>query len=172
MITEQHIAESLSRACIQAIAGRAGFSLGREELDYGVDGSFNEVIQLSSGRRVASGLCLHFQLKASTRWHYANDMIVYDLEAKTFNDLVLRHHTRGVIPCVLVLLALPQDSDRWLECSESSVTIGGGCYWQYLAESETPNHRSVRISIPRQQHLTPQSLVNLFDQLKSGEWPP
>jgi hypothetical protein len=43
VLTDQHIAESLSRAYVRAIAGRAGLNLAIREYDYGVDGSFDEV---------------------------------------------------------------------------------------------------------------------------------
>lgn len=66
MITDQHIEEGLSRACIQAIAARAGLSLSKPEPDYGVDGAFNEV-NILNGRRFQSGFSLHYQLKASTQ---------------------------------------------------------------------------------------------------------
>ncbi len=169
MLTDQHIAEALSRAYVQAIAARAGLNLAIREFDYGIDGSFNEVV-IRNRRRVESGFCLHFQLKASTRWRYDDVAVVYDLEAKTYNDLVMRRGMRGAIPCLLILLTLPQDSARWLECSEIGVTIGGGCYWEYLSGTPTENRQSVRIYISRQQQFTPDALVSLLDKVKSGEW--
>jgi hypothetical protein len=44
VLTDQHIAEALSRAYVRAIAGRAGVNLAIREYDYGVDGSFDEVV--------------------------------------------------------------------------------------------------------------------------------
>jgi hypothetical protein len=41
VLTDQHIAETLSRAYICAIAGRAGLNLAIREYDYGVGGSFD-----------------------------------------------------------------------------------------------------------------------------------
>ncbi|WP_200892320.1 DUF4365 domain-containing protein [Aliterella atlantica] len=87
MITEQHIEEGLSRACVQAIAAKSGLIISRAEFDYGVDGTFNEV-SVINGRYCQSGFSLHFQLKASTRWQQNKDKIVYDLEVKTYNDLI------------------------------------------------------------------------------------
>ncbi|MBD1859679.1 MULTISPECIES: hypothetical protein [Leptolyngbya] len=51
MLTDQHIAEAISRAYIRAIAGRAGLNLAIREYDYGVDGSFDEVV-VRQNRRV------------------------------------------------------------------------------------------------------------------------
>ena len=82
MLTEPHILESLSRAYIRAVAGKAGLNLSFREYDYGVDGNFDE-ITIRNNRRVESGFSLSFQLKASTQWQRNDNTIVYDLEALT-----------------------------------------------------------------------------------------
>jgi hypothetical protein len=99
VLTDQHIAESLSRAYVRAIAGRAGLNLAIREYDYGVDGSFDEVI-VRQNRRVESGFSLSFQLKASTQWQLEAAQVVYDLEVKTYNDLILRRSIKTATPCI------------------------------------------------------------------------
>ncbi|NHC36645.1 DUF4365 domain-containing protein [Scytonema millei] len=169
MLTDQHIAEALSRAYIRAIAGRAGLNLAIREYDYGVDGSFDEVI-VRQNRRVESGFSLSFQLKASTQWKLDSTHVIYDLEAKTYNDLILRRSIRAAIPCILILLALPPDSTQWLICEESELRLKGTCYWEYLSGNLSGNRQSVRIYIPRTQRLTPESLLTLMENVKTGEW--
>jgi Domain of unknown function (DUF4365) len=132
VLTDQHIAESLSRAYVRAIAGRAGLNLAIREYDYGVDGSFDEVV-IRQHRRVESGFSLSFQLKASTQWQLDPNDVIYDLEAKTYNDLVLRRSIKTAIPCILLLLALPADSEQWLICEASQLRLQGTCYWAYLS---------------------------------------
>jgi len=166
MLTEQHTMEALSRACIQAIAGKAGFNLAIREFDYGIDGSFNEIAIIKS-RRVESGFCIQFQLKASTNWQYSENAIVYDLEAKTYNDIVGR--VKGTVPCLLILLALPKEREKWLECTEASLTIGGSCYYKYLRGIPTVNKKSVRISIDRKNIFTSANLIELFKKVKTGQ---
>ena len=170
VLTEQHIAESLSRAYVRAIAGRAGLNLAIREYDYGVDGSFDEIV-VRKNRRVESGFSLSFQLKASTQWRLDSDRVIYNLEAKTYNDLILRRSMRAATPCILILLALPSDSGRWLICEESALRLEGACYWEYLSGSLSANRQSVRIKIPRFQRLTPESLLTLIENVKTGEWP-
>jgi Domain of unknown function (DUF4365) len=121
VLTDQHIAEALSRAYVRAIAGRAGLNLAIREYDYGVDGSFDEVV-MRQNRRVESGL------------------------------------------------ALPADSSQWLICEESELRLQGTCYWEYLSGSLSENRQSVRIRIPRSQRLTPESLLTLIENVKTGEW--
>jgi hypothetical protein len=122
MLTDQHIAESLSWAYVRASAGRAGLNLAIREYDYGVDGGFDEVV-IRQKRRVESGFSLSCQLKASTQWQLDPIDVIHDLEVKTYNDLVLRRNIRTAIPCILILLALPADSDQWLICEASQLRI-------------------------------------------------
>jgi hypothetical protein len=169
VLTNQHIAESLSRAYVRAIAGRAGLNLAVREYDYGVDSSFDEVM-VRQNRRVESGFSLSFQLKASTQWQLNDAQVVYDLEVKTYNDLILRRSMRTATPCILILLALPSDSMQWLICEETQLRLQGTCYWEYLSGSLSENRQSVRIRIPRSQRLNPESLLTLIENVKIGEW--
>jgi Domain of unknown function (DUF4365) len=169
VLTDQHISEALSRAHVRAIAGRAGLNLAIREYDYGVDGSFDEVV-VRQTRRVESGFSLSFQLKASTQWQIDATQVVYDLEVKTYNDLLLRRSMRTATPCILILLALPLDSEQWLVCEETQLRLQGTCYWEYLSGSLSENRQSVRIRIPRSQRLTPESLLTLIENVKTGEW--
>lgn len=168
MLTDQHIAEALSRAYVRAIAGRAGLNLAIREYDYGVDGSFDEVV-MRQKRRVESGFSLSFQLKASTQWQLDFTHVIYDLEAKTYNDLVFRHSMRTTTPCIPILLALPNDSEQWLICEEAQLRLQGTCYWEYLSGSPSENRSSIRIRIPRSQRLTPESLLTSMQNVKTGE---
>ncbi len=169
MLTDQHISEALSRAYVRAIAGRAGLNSAVREYDYGVDGSFDEVV-VRQNRRVESGFSLSFQLKASTQWQLNDTQVVYDLEVKTYNDLILRRRMRTATPCILILLALPSDSMQWLICEETQLRLQGTCYWEYLSGSLSENRQSVRIRIPRSQRLNPESLLTLIENVKTGEW--
>lgn len=169
MLTNQHIAEALSRAYVRAIAGRAGLNLAIREYDYGVDGSFDEVI-VRQNRRVESGFSLSFQLKASTLWQLDPTHVIYDLEVKTYNDLILRRSIKTATPCILILLALPADSTDWLICDESELRLQGTCYWEYLSGNPSTNRSSIRIRIPRSQRLTPESLLTLMQNVKTGDW--
>jgi Domain of unknown function (DUF4365) len=112
----------MSRAYVRAITGRAGLNLAIREYDYGVDGSFDEVV-VRQNRRVESGFSLSFQLKASTQWQLDDTQVIYDLEAKTYNDLILMLRLRAATPCILILLALPPDSEQWLICEELELRL-------------------------------------------------
>ncbi|MFC5353768.1 DUF4365 domain-containing protein [Azospirillum himalayense] len=161
MITKQHTQECLSRAFIHAVAGRAGvnFNLG-SAFDYGFDGQFRPV-KIRNGRRNDSGFPLDFQLKATTDWEHDGGFVVYDLEAKTYNDLVGREPAE--IGAVLILLCLPKDEAEWLVFQEDRLELRRCCYWERLVGAPTDNVETKRIRIPRTNLLTVESLNAILD---------
>lgn len=163
----QHVEESLSLAYVQAIAGAAGVALGTLSYDYGIDGSFRPIKKLGK-RRMIDGYALDFQLKASTRCQVEPTHIVYDLEAKTFNDLVDRDDAS--IPCILILLVLPPQSELWLTISEQELLLRHCCYWHMVTGEPSDNESSVRVRISREQLLTPDTLRDLLSSVSEGGW--
>jgi hypothetical protein len=167
MITSQHIEEGLSRAYVQATAARAGVNIGNTYLDYGIDGTFCR-IQVRGKRRFDSGFKIDYQLKASTNWKLEDDHIVYDLEAKTYNDIVNRSEEGRAVPLILILLCLPKNSSEWLMSSEDHLLMRKCCYWTTLNGTQTTNVGTIRIRIPRGQLLTPDALNVLLTQVERG----
>ncbi|CAO3358124.1 DUF4365 domain-containing protein [Azospirillum melinis] len=165
MITKQHTQECLSRAFIHAVAGRAGVNFNMDSaFDYGIDGQFRRVGKRGT-RRVDSGLVLDFQLKATTDWEHDGEFVVYDLEAKTYNDLVGREPAE--IGAVLILLCLPKDEAEWLVFQEDRLELRRCCYWERLAGEPTDNIETKRIRIPRTNLLTVESLNDILDHERS-----
>jgi Domain of unknown function (DUF4365) len=89
LFPQQIIEELLSVAHVQAVAARAGVSISSFDKDFGVDGTFRQTMA-TGNRRFTSGYALDFQLKASTKWVLEPEFIAYDLEVKSYNDLVHR----------------------------------------------------------------------------------
>lgn len=88
MLTIPHCKESLSCAYITAVVGRARASIDWSRThDYGVDGSVKQIIKTGS-RHHESGFGFDFQAKSTASWEIEGEYVVYDLEAKTYNDLV------------------------------------------------------------------------------------
>jgi Domain of unknown function (DUF4365) len=169
LLPEQTIEELLSLAHLQAIAARAGISIAMNDRDFGVDGTFRPLVK--RGNRIfPNGYALDFQLKASTKYRSESNFIIYDLEAKTYNDLVQRRQSGDFIPCILILKTLPDRSDNWLVVSNHNLVIGGGCYWYAIDGDYSENNYSVRIRIPTEQLLTPITLTNLLERVQTGEW--
>jgi hypothetical protein len=159
-ITEQHTEESLCLAHIYALAGVAGVNYGiRKGYDYGVDGQFNEVITRGT-RRVDSGFPLDFQAKATIDWELKDGHIVYDLEAKNYNDMVERSDAETTL--MLILLCLPKARTQWHGATAQETIMRHCCYWHILTGEPTPNTSKKRIFIPETQILTPDTLNELL----------
>jgi hypothetical protein len=169
MLTNQHIEEGLSRAYVQVIASRAGISIGTPQLDYGIDGTFSK-IQIINKRRIESGFKLDYQLKSSISWELSNNHVIYDIEAKTYNDIIYRSRESRAVPIILILMCLPRNSSEWLENSEDHLLLRKCSYWMTLTGDFTDNFRSVRIKIPREQILTPGSLSALLESIEKGDF--
>lgn len=163
MITRQHTQEALCRAHLIALAGLAGANYELQAgFDYGVDCTIRGVaVNPSDGRRIGSGFSIELQLKSSTRWQLEEDSVVYDLEAKTWNDLVSREV--AAIPLYLVLLCLPADDDDWLNCSEDQLVLKNCCYfYRPQGQPRTENTASVRIRIPRMNLFNSKAVIDLL----------
>ena len=138
-------------AHIYALAGMAGVNYSTTRYDYGIDGHFNPVVKYGN-RMVQTGFALDFQAKATVDWSLKVDKIVYDLEAKNYNDMVLR--TPAESSLVLILLCLPKNREGWHGATHNETILRHCCYW-FLVEGEpTPNDSTQRIYIPRENLLT------------------
>ena len=172
MITENHTKEALCRAYVQAIAGRAGINalIGKTEFDYGIDGTFSEVqvrIEAGKERHFSCGFNWDFQLKCTVDWTIDGDQIVYDLEAKTFNDLAVRASTPGTTAAFLIVLCLPKNPDEWIDLDENQLILRKCGYWYRVTPPPTANKDAIRIRVPRVQKFDHEALKQLFVTLRN-----
>jgi hypothetical protein len=167
MITDQHRQEQLSRAYMHAVAAHAGLIFESTTVDYGVDGTLRGVTE-RNGRRLVGGHSIDVQLKATTDWICRGDNIVYELEAKTYNDLVDRFNEPRGTPMVLVVLCLPKDEKAWLGVSHDQLILRHCCYWCRLGGSRTDNTASKTIEVPRANILDPAAVSQLLDRVALG----
>lgn len=165
-ITIQHQKEALSQAYVRAVIAKAGFNFGKTEFDYGIDGTIKDVIN-RNGRYVDSCFGINFQLKSSCDISFENGHVIYDLESKNYNDLVTES---SMLPNILILLALPSNSDEWLEVTLDQLVMRKCAWWCSLEGQEpTTNETTKRIAIPDCQIFSPTTLVDLMEKVKGGE---
>lgn len=160
-ITIQHTQEKLCFAHIYALAGVAGVNHTTNAHDYGVDGQFTEVKLRPNGGKTNSGYPLDFQAKASIDWELKGDRIVYDLEAKTYDDMVTRETSETTL--LLILLCLPKSQAEWHMMTDDATTLRRCCYW-HIEPPGPPcgNSSTKRVYIPTNQLLTPDTLRQLL----------
>jgi hypothetical protein len=148
-------------AHIYALAGVAGVNyFVQKTYDYGVDGQFTLVVRRNN-RLVDSGFPLDFQAKATVDWKLVDDHIVYDLEAKNYNDLAQR--TAAESTMILILLCLPKERSNWHGTTCDETILRHCSYFHTISGELTSNSETKRIFIPKENLLTPASLNKLLD---------
>lgn len=165
-ITVQHQKESLGQAYVRAVVAKSGFNISVSEHDYGVDGLIKDV-GVRDGRHFETGFGINFQLKSSVDVTFEDGFLVYDLESKNYNDLVIE--TR-MLPIILVLYVMPRDETQWLSVDQGQMVIKQCAWWCSLAGLEpTENEDTKRIRIPIDNIFTPDNLMGLMNKVKGGE---
>lgn len=169
-MTEEQIKEQLSKGYLNLLASRAGYKSRTHELDHGVDVTITRVREYIRGngkkRLLDSGQCIDVQLKCTCEKSIVAgpDFIKYDLEAKSFNDLVDR--ADDVAPLILVLMVLPDDKNKWLNVRNHEIALAKCAYWYLPDDGATysDNGRTTRISIPRINALCIDFIDNKFKE--------
>ena len=149
-------------AYVDAVAGRAGINVARTLHDYGVDGSFHPIKEVFGGY-AQGGFGVDFQLKATVNWEIKGSSVLYDLDAKAYNNIVGREPCE--IPMVLIVMCLPKREAQWLRQSETALLLQKSCYWYWERNGvPTKNVSTIRVSIPRSNLLD----VGGLDRLMKG----
>lgn len=169
-MTEEQIKEALSRGFIQLVANRDGFKCQKPDFDHGVDLSITRSRAVNRGGRVRfldTGEYIEVQLKATTEHSVerTNGFIKYDLEAKTYNDLIERRD--DVTPLFLVLFVLPTNSDVWLNVEAERLILRGCAYFYRPTPLDPPteNLHSRRISIPDGSLIGQSFVREVFEEV-------
>jgi hypothetical protein len=167
MLTIPHCKESLSRAYVTAVVGRARHSISWcRDFDYGVDGTVFELA--SRGNRIReTGLGFDFQSKTTVDWSLDGADVVYDLEADAYNNLVERGGTTA-FPFLLILLCLPRDDSQWLDVTPGQLVMQKCAYWCKVNGTLTPNSATTRVRIPSANVFSPAAVGNLLNDIKAG----
>jgi hypothetical protein len=166
VLIRNHRQELLCRAWILAVAARCGLGINFRELDYGIDITLHSISRRGS-RAVESGFKLDIQAKSTSLLNLSSSDVVYDLEVKAYNDL---RETEVGCPRILVLLLLPDEEHDWTTHTEEQMILRQAAYWISLRGMPLrDNLRSVRVTLPRSQLLTPTALTSIMDRLHRRE---
>jgi hypothetical protein len=159
MITTAHRMESLSRAYLQAVAAQAGLNYALFTYDYGIDISLREV-ERAGPYYVDTGRAIDIQLRSTTGVIEVDAEVRFDLDVRTYDHL---RDDRAWVNRVLVLLVLPSEEARWVSQTADALTIQGRAYWLVLrGRPAVENTATVRVTIPRQNVVTPNALRQLL----------
>lgn len=166
MLPVQSIEEMMSVSYVSAVVARSGFSPSSVSYDFGTDLSVRKIGTFGK-RRIDLGGILDLQLKASINWSTTSEHLIFDLDAESYNRLILRN-IHSTTPCALVVCCLPREEKYWLEVCEDELKIKKCCYYHFVSGIETKNKKSQRIHIPRQQILTPDAIHDIVNSIDAG----
>jgi len=170
-MTEEQIKEQLSNRFIGILAANRGFALDKPDLDLGVDYQLKKttsyVTPLGKTRYTYDSRYIDLQLKATTENSIIDEplQIKYDLEVKSYNDLVERQ-TNGTAPLILILFVLPHDANIWVDIDHAEIRLRKHAYWFSPAVGSLPttNGHRIRIEIPKTNMLGIDCFNNLHQQ--------
>lgn len=162
-----HIEEEISRSYINAVSVTAGMTCQKYDADYGLDGCINDISYNATRKRYSpTGFGIDFQLKATTTASYVGGEVVYDMEVKTYKDLIRTDIGR---PRILVLYVMSDNKDEWVNVSKTETVLKRCAYWYSLrGKLDTTNKERVRIKIPESQCLDQEELKRIMNIVKLG----
>jgi hypothetical protein len=160
--------QELNLSYLQTVAAIAGFAFNVRRQDYGIDGSFHGIGQLATGEYYEKTWALNYQAKATVRAKRLTDeaTISYALKAEAYNKLV-HANNEGPTPCLLIVLALPQDESAWAQFDEDFLAMSGCCYWSIIRD-DNHNASSVTVRLPRVNQFNPKALADLYQSVIDG----
>lgn len=171
-MTIEQIKEQLSNRFVGILAANRGFAIDKPEVDLGIDYQlkkiFNYTLPNGKNRLSVDSRYIDIQLKATTENTIVEeqDSIKYDLEAKTYNDLIHRLKN-GIAPLILILFVLPSDQNDWVDIDETELKIRRNAYWYIPTDNSdfTENEYRIRVTIPKTNRLGIDCFNNLHQQL-------
>lgn len=170
-MTEEQKKEQLSNRFIGILASNKGFVIDKPDLDIGVDYQLKKtttyITPSGKTRYTYDSRYIDLQLKATTENSIIDEpnSIKYDLEAKSFNDLIERQ-TNGTAPLVLILFVLPHDQNTWVEVDQAEIKLRKHAYWFIPPAGTLPtnNEYRIRIEISKANMLGIDCFNNLHQQ--------
>ena len=112
MLQEAQIKELVSKYLIMLLASVEGYKIGEDNLDNGVDLTIKSVRRFESmgkARYMNTDKAVDIQIKCtSSKYIIKRDkIVVFDIDVKNYNDLLVRFDEQEVIPLILILIILP-----------------------------------------------------------------
>lgn len=151
--------EAFSKAYVRAVSATAGYFVEQPEVD------INSIDLRIVGQQVRGTYRspqLELQLKCISGFVLGDRSLKFPLKVKNYNELRGRDR---VVPCILVVVLVPEQATQWLKQSEEQLVLCGCGYWLSLAEApETTNQSKITVEIPRKNIFNVAGLKNLMQQ--------
>lgn len=163
-ITQQQ--EQFSNAYLRMVATVAECTLSKPEVD---DDSVDFTIHGKGYNGKYGYPRLDVQLKCYRNFPIQLQGFSYPLKIKNYNDLKV---TNVLVPRILIILVVPKNIEDWLEHSDQQTIVKHCAYWASIrGKPPTQNTKTVTVSIPQRNRLTPNELRRLMQIVASGDTP-
>ena len=172
-IPQNDVEADLSYAYLHAVAARAGAVCNlshRNEDNKGIDATLR-VFGPFAGATYRKSIPFDVQLKATIKTPTDRGAhLSYSFKGKERYDR-LREPCEAM-PCLLIVLFLPDDDARWVEHSAEGLLLRKCAYWVSLREApDFTNADNQVIHLPKAQVVTPQSLHAVAARVAVGDFP-
>lgn len=171
-MTIEQIKEQLSNRFVGILAANKGFVIDKSDVDLGVDYQLKKTFRYTQAngktRYNVDSRYIDIQLKATTDKSIIDEAntIKYDLESKSFNDLVYRQQN-GIAPLILILFVLPHDPNDWVNIDADEIKLRRRAFWFIppANSDQTENDYRTRITIPKTNRLGIDCFNEIHQQL-------
>lgn len=148
---------------VRALAEAAGFTVQKMNDDY-------ILVDLLVGYPGAKGTLrnplIGVQVKASRRARRGRAGWTYNLESKYYNELA-EPPGQLSMPTFLVLVVVPENTDRWVDTSEDHVLLRQAAYWTCLhgerQRRDLKPDSKVPVSFPYENLLSKDAFQRMLD---------
>ena len=169
----------LAENFVKLLMNNNKFNVTKPEKDYGVDLKINRVIERKSiigkSRFFDDDIVLDIQVKCTTQKQINKARSglgwSYKLEAKTYEDLVIRKEENHSIKMILIVFILPDEDDEWLKVLEDKIEISKYAYWYYPSINDKRdrlnglnNNSTVRIELLHTNKIL-TNFINVFNTI-------
>ncbi len=158
--------EQLSNAYLRAVAAAAGFQVYKPEPDVNKN---DWGIAAPGPKKTVRSPKVEVQLKCTSRHVLLTDDLAFAVDPETYENL---RNPRHMVPRILVVVIVPDDTLGWLVHSEENLALHHCGYWYSLRGMPmSDNKASVTLRIPRDQQFTVEALTGMMERVGAGGLP-
>jgi hypothetical protein len=158
--------QQFSHAFVRAVVARCGLAYAVPETD---DDSIDATLALRGGSGTVRSPKLDLQLKCTASITLTPTHLPFALPIKNYNEL---RPINVQVPRILVVVLVPDDITKWMDCKEAEFALRQCAYWASLRGlPDTTNTTTETVHLARNQVFDPMQLDAIFARLKLGQLP-
>jgi len=159
-----HTKEQYSIAFVHALATRARCKVDGLAVD---DEQVDVTIRQRAKRLHYSRTAVDVQLKCTSRDVIKKDGLHFSLPRHQYDGL----RERGIIPKILVALAVDSEFDNWMKLSSEEILLRGSAYWIGMDDQPEISGESTTLLLPSTNRFDVDQLVDMLHRIDQGGKP-